>query len=202
VHDSIVYLMTRLDRQRARFVFDVAAIGLDAGYATTGTARGPEVRNRQTDPIKTKPRRKSTGFVSSLAAREMFFCAFQIPHDLFVKEIILATITCHVNSHMISGGREREPRFAVHDRGVLLNRGADVLPGKRTRVHRHRHRIDNHRDDSAAGNSHRLLYVLDRPRGHRELPRKGRDHVSSERIVLVELVDELLRIHGKPSVSG
>lgn len=38
VHDSIVYL-DRLDRQRQRFSFNVAAVGLDAGYATSGIAR-------------------------------------------------------------------------------------------------------------------------------------------------------------------
>jgi transposase len=43
VHDSIPYL-ERLDRQRARFGFDVAAVGLDAGYATAGIARGLEER--------------------------------------------------------------------------------------------------------------------------------------------------------------
>ena len=44
VHDSIVYL-GRLDRQRERFGFDVGAVGLDAGYATPGIARGLEERN-------------------------------------------------------------------------------------------------------------------------------------------------------------
>ena len=43
VHDSIPYL-ERLDRQRRRFGFDVAAVGLDAGYATAGIARGLEDR--------------------------------------------------------------------------------------------------------------------------------------------------------------
>lgn len=43
VHDSIVYL-GRLDRQRQRFGFDVAAVGLDAGYATAGIAKGLEAR--------------------------------------------------------------------------------------------------------------------------------------------------------------
>jgi transposase len=43
VHDSIVYL-GRLDRQRDRFGFDVAAVGLDAGYATSGIAQGLEER--------------------------------------------------------------------------------------------------------------------------------------------------------------
>jgi len=41
VHDSIVYL-ERLDRQRERFEFTVGAVGLDAGYATAGIARGLE----------------------------------------------------------------------------------------------------------------------------------------------------------------
>ena len=43
VHDSIVYL-GRLDRQRQRFRFDVGAVGLDAGYATSGIAKGLEER--------------------------------------------------------------------------------------------------------------------------------------------------------------
>jgi len=43
VHDSIVYL-SRLDRQRERFQFNVAAVGLDAGYATAGIAKGLEDR--------------------------------------------------------------------------------------------------------------------------------------------------------------
>jgi IS5 family transposase len=43
VHDSIVYL-GRLDRQRECFGFDVDAVGLDAGYATSGIARGLEER--------------------------------------------------------------------------------------------------------------------------------------------------------------
>lgn len=43
VHDSIPYL-TRLDRQRQRFGFDVTSVGLDAGYATAAIARGLEER--------------------------------------------------------------------------------------------------------------------------------------------------------------
>lgn len=43
VHDSIVYL-GRLDRQRERFGLDVQAVGLDAGYATAGIAKGLEDR--------------------------------------------------------------------------------------------------------------------------------------------------------------
>jgi transposase len=43
VHDSVVYL-SRLDRQRARFGFAPAAVGLDAGYATAGIAKGLEER--------------------------------------------------------------------------------------------------------------------------------------------------------------
>lgn len=43
VHDSIVYL-GRLDRQRERFGLAVGAVGLDAGYATTGIAKGLEER--------------------------------------------------------------------------------------------------------------------------------------------------------------
>ena len=43
VHDSIPYL-ERLDRQRGRFGLDVRAVGLDAGYATAGIARGLEER--------------------------------------------------------------------------------------------------------------------------------------------------------------
>lgn len=44
VHDSIVYL-SRLDRQRERFDFDVAFVGLDAGYATAGIAKGLDERD-------------------------------------------------------------------------------------------------------------------------------------------------------------
>lgn len=43
VHDSIVY-PGRLDRQRRRFDFAVGAVGLDAGYATSGIAQGLEQR--------------------------------------------------------------------------------------------------------------------------------------------------------------
>jgi hypothetical protein len=43
VHDSIVYL-SRLDRQVERFGFQVGAVGLDAGYATPGIAKGLEAR--------------------------------------------------------------------------------------------------------------------------------------------------------------
>jgi transposase len=43
VHDSTVYL-GRLDRQVKRFGFHVAAVGLDAGYATPGIAKGLEER--------------------------------------------------------------------------------------------------------------------------------------------------------------
>lgn len=43
LHDSIPYL-GRLDRQRDRFGFDVHAVGLDAGYATAGIAKGLEDR--------------------------------------------------------------------------------------------------------------------------------------------------------------
>jgi transposase len=43
VHDSIPYL-GRLDRQRARFGFDVKAVGLDAGYASAPIAKGLEDR--------------------------------------------------------------------------------------------------------------------------------------------------------------
>ena len=44
VHDSIPYL-ERLDRQRARFGFDVRAVGLDAGYASAPIAKGLEDRD-------------------------------------------------------------------------------------------------------------------------------------------------------------
>lgn len=44
VHDSIVYL-DRLDRQKTRFDFEVKAVGLDAGYATSGIAKGLEDRD-------------------------------------------------------------------------------------------------------------------------------------------------------------
>jgi transposase len=43
VHDSVPYLR-RLDRQRERFGFEVQAVGLDAGYATTAIAKGLEER--------------------------------------------------------------------------------------------------------------------------------------------------------------
>lgn len=43
VHDSIPYL-GRLDRQRERFGFDVQFVGIDAGYATAGIAKGLEDR--------------------------------------------------------------------------------------------------------------------------------------------------------------
>lgn len=43
VHDSIPYL-GRLDRQRARFGFEVRAVGLDAGYASAAIAKGLEDR--------------------------------------------------------------------------------------------------------------------------------------------------------------
>lgn len=44
VHDSIPYL-SRLDRQCERFGFDVAAVGLDAGYFTAGICKGLEDRD-------------------------------------------------------------------------------------------------------------------------------------------------------------
>lgn len=44
VHDSIPYL-NRLDRQRERFGFGVAAVGLDAGYFTAGICKGLEERD-------------------------------------------------------------------------------------------------------------------------------------------------------------
>lgn len=44
VHDSIPYL-ERLDRQRQRFGLNVTAVGLDAGYATAGIAKGLEDRD-------------------------------------------------------------------------------------------------------------------------------------------------------------
>jgi len=66
VHDSVVYL-SRLDRQVERFGFDVAAVGLDAGYATAGIARGLEERAirgvvgyRNPTPPKPGMMRKST----------------------------------------------------------------------------------------------------------------------------------------------
>lgn len=43
VHDSIVYL-SRLDRTKERFDLNVCAVGLDAGYATAGIAKGLEDR--------------------------------------------------------------------------------------------------------------------------------------------------------------
>jgi len=66
VHDSIVYL-DRLDRQRARFGFDTQIVGLDAGYATNGIAKGLEDRDirgvtgyRNPTPPKAGMMRKST----------------------------------------------------------------------------------------------------------------------------------------------
>ncbi len=66
VHDSIVYLK-RLDRQRHRFDLNVGAVGLDAGYATAGIARGLEERAilgvtgyRNPTPPKDGMMRKST----------------------------------------------------------------------------------------------------------------------------------------------
>ena len=44
MHDSIPYL-TRLDRQRQQFGFEVTAVGLDAGYATAAIAKGLEDRS-------------------------------------------------------------------------------------------------------------------------------------------------------------
>lgn len=44
VHDSVVYL-SRFDRQVERFGFEVAAVGLDVGYATAGIAKGLEERS-------------------------------------------------------------------------------------------------------------------------------------------------------------
>jgi IS5 family transposase len=46
VHDSVPYL-ARLDRQRERFGLPVAAVGLDAGYATAAIAKGLEDREIQ-----------------------------------------------------------------------------------------------------------------------------------------------------------
>jgi transposase len=43
LHDSIVYL-SRLDRTKERFDLDVRAVGLDAGYAMAGIAKGLEDR--------------------------------------------------------------------------------------------------------------------------------------------------------------
>jgi len=43
VHDSVPYLR-RLDRQRERFGFQVRAVGLDAGYASSAIAHGLEQR--------------------------------------------------------------------------------------------------------------------------------------------------------------
>ena len=43
VHDSVPYL-SRLDRQKERFGFEVAAVGLDAGYFTAAICKGLEER--------------------------------------------------------------------------------------------------------------------------------------------------------------
>lgn len=44
LHDSVPYL-SRLDRMRQRFGFDVAAVGLDAGYFTPAICRGLTLRD-------------------------------------------------------------------------------------------------------------------------------------------------------------
>lgn len=66
VHDSIPYL-ARLDRQRARFGFEVKAVGLDAGYADAPIAKGLEDRDilgvtgyRKPTPPRPGMMRKST----------------------------------------------------------------------------------------------------------------------------------------------
>jgi len=58
VHDSVPYL-TRLDRQRERFSFQVEAVALDAGYLTNPICRGLEERqiygviaHRRFQPVK------------------------------------------------------------------------------------------------------------------------------------------------------
>jgi len=58
VHDSVPYL-TRLDRQRERFKFQVEAVALDAGYLTNPICRGLEERqiygviaHRRFQPVK------------------------------------------------------------------------------------------------------------------------------------------------------
>jgi transposase len=60
VHDAHPYL-ERLDRQRERFGFDVYAVGLDAGYATTGIAKGLEERDIRgvTGYLRPTPRKGS-----------------------------------------------------------------------------------------------------------------------------------------------
>ena len=73
VHDSIPYL-SRLDRQRERFGFEVKTVGLDAGYATAAIAQGLEDRGvagvtgyRTPTPPKTGMMRK-TKFVYEVEA--------------------------------------------------------------------------------------------------------------------------------------
>lgn len=58
VHDSIVYL-DRLDRQRQRFSFNVAAVGLDAGYATSGIARAWKTGTSSASPAIAIRRRQN-----------------------------------------------------------------------------------------------------------------------------------------------
>lgn len=78
VHDSIPYL-ARLDRQRARFGFDVKAVGLDAGYADAPIAKGLEDRTilgvtgyRKPTPPKPGMMRKSSFAYD--AARDAYRC--------------------------------------------------------------------------------------------------------------------------------
>jgi IS5 family transposase len=68
VHDSIVYL-SRLDRQRQRFGFAPAAVGLDAGYATAGIAKGLEERGILGVTGYRRPTPPRTGMMPSKAFR-------------------------------------------------------------------------------------------------------------------------------------
>jgi IS5 family transposase len=68
VHDSIVYL-DRLDRQRQRFGFAPAAVGLDAGYATAGIAKGLEERGILGVTGYRRPTPPRTGMMPSKAFR-------------------------------------------------------------------------------------------------------------------------------------
>ncbi|MCG8530432.1 MAG: transposase, partial [Desulfovibrionales bacterium] len=68
VHDSVVYL-SRLDRQRQRFDLDVKAVGLDAGYATTGIARGLEERGILGVTGYRRPARPKPGMMRKSAFR-------------------------------------------------------------------------------------------------------------------------------------
>ena len=84
VHDGFPYL-ERLDRQRKRFDLDVIAVGLDAGYASIGIAKGLEEREilGVTGYLRPTPRK---GFIPKRefeyeAKRDVYRC----PEDHVLK---------------------------------------------------------------------------------------------------------------------